>query len=234
MDSRRVTIKAEPEPIEIEVERTAVLVVDMQNAFAARGGAFERWGADVSQGRAPIDNMAALTDTVRRRDGKVVYICHAYSADLRESGGEGSANWRKSRIVRDATLKPETRDSLPIRGHWGVDVIPPLAPKSDDAVVEKSRHSGFYETKLDATLKELDVKYLLVCGTEMSICVESTARDAFWRGYFVILVTDACICSPPFYRRDATIWNIRGGFGWVTTTDEVIKALAKPATRPPA
>jgi ureidoacrylate peracid hydrolase len=226
MSNRRVTIKAEPEPLEIEVERTAVLVVDMQNAFAAPGGAFERWGSDLALGREPLDNMVALTDSVRHHDGKVVYICHTYSADLRESGGEGSANWLKSRIVRDATMKPETRDSLPIRGRWGVDVVPRLAPKTDDAVVEKTRHSGFYETKLDATLKALDIKYLLVCGTEMSICVESTARDAFWRGYFVVLVTDACISSPPFYRRDATVWNIRGGFGWVTSTQDIVGALA--------
>ena len=226
MNTRRVTIPAEPEPIEVEVERSAALIVDMQNAFAAPGGAFERWGADMSLGKKPTENMAALTDTLRRRDGKVVYVCHVYSPDLRESGGEGSANWRKSRIVRDAVQKPDTRDSLPIRGRWGANVVAPLAPKTDDAVVEKTRHSGFYETNLDATLKELDVKYLFVCGTEMSICVESTARDAFWRGYFVILVTDAAICTPPSFRNDATIWNIRAGFGWVTTTANVLKALA--------
>jgi ureidoacrylate peracid hydrolase len=226
MDGKRVIIKAEPEPLEIDLDHTAALVVDMQNAFTAPGGMTERWGTDLSLSREPVANCVRLLDAVRRAGGKVVYLCHVFSPDLHESGGPGSANWRKSLIVRDAVNHPETRDTLPIRGHWGAEIIPELTPRFGEPVVEKIRHNGFFQTSLDATLQTLGVKYLLVCGTELSICVESTARDAFWHGYFVTLVVDACVSGPPPSRREATVRNMLGSFGWVATTDGMVKALA--------
>jgi ureidoacrylate peracid hydrolase len=227
MGERLVTIKAEPEPLEIDLDHTAALVVDMQNAFAAPGGMTERWGSDPAQVNEPIANIRRLTEAVRRAKSRVVYLCHVFSPDLHESGGPGSANWRKSLIVRDAVKHPETRDTLPIRGTWGVEVIPELAPRFGEPVVEKIRHNGFFQTNLDATLQTLGIKTLLICGTELGICVESTARDAFWHGYFVVLVVDACYCGPPPSRRETTVRNMLGSFGWVATTDEVVKALAQ-------
>jgi ureidoacrylate peracid hydrolase len=225
MEKRRVTLKAEPEPLDIDLDQTAALVVDMQNAFAAPGGMTERWGSDLSQAREPIANIKRLTEAVRRARSRVVYLCHVFSPDLHESGGPGSANWCKSLIVRDAVNHPELRDSLPIHGRWGVEVIPELTPRFGEPVVGKIRHNGFFQTNLDATLQTLGTKYLLICGTELSICVESTARDAFWHGYFVVLVVDACFSGPPASRREATVRNMLGSFGWVATTDEVVKAL---------
>lgn len=96
-------------------------------------------------------------------------------------------------------------------------------------VIYKHRFSGFYETDLDAVLKQLESKYLIVTGCTTSVCVESTVRDGMFRDYSCVLLAD-CMGEPignelPRSNHEASLLTIQTLFGWVSGSDEFIKAL---------
>lgn len=224
--AKSVLLEAEPSPLEIDPHRTALVIVDMQNSFAKEGGLFDMAGSDLSEVPAAASAINRVAGALRKKGGKVVYVVHVYSTDLHEAGAPDSANVVKSGIIKISREQPALRGKLAIRGCWGVEVIPELAPEPGDAVVEKIRHSGFYETTLDTTLKTLNARYLLFAGTELSMCVEATIRDAFYRGYYCILVSDAAVSSRRLpFRREATTYNVSKSLGWVTTSAKVVRAL---------
>ena len=130
---------------------------------------------------------------------------------------------------------PDGRESrILIRDTWNTDIVPELKPQADDVVIYKHRFSGFYQTDLDATLKKLGVKHLIVTGCTTSVCVESTVRDAMFRDYLCVLLAD-CISEPVGYdlprsNHDASLLVIQSLFGWVSTSGEFIKALGVDQT----
>ena len=92
-------------------------------------------------------------------------------------------------------------------------------------MVRKSRYSGFCRTDLEAYLRAAGIRYLLFTGVATNVCVESTARDAFMREFWPILVEDAMNNSGPDFNRQATLWNFEYAFGWLINTDQVVEAL---------
>ena len=93
-------------------------------------------------------------------------------------------------------------------------------------MIGKPRYSGFYSTNLDALLRERDVRTLIFTGVASNVCVESTLRDAFFLEYFPLWVADCSLASGPPWLHDATVENVQRFFGWVTTTQEYVGALA--------
>jgi ureidoacrylate peracid hydrolase len=219
-----VTVEAEPQPLEVDLKRTGLVIIDMQNGAASKGGMFDLQGVDLSEVTAVTENIKRLSTALRRRGGKVVYVVHLISPDLHESGGPLTPGYYRSPSARLYREKPEWRDKLLIRGAWGGKVIDELTPLPGDPIVEKTRYSAFFETNMDTVLRTYDLKYLLFTGTETSMCVDSSLRDAAYRGYFCVLVSDAAVSSHVPHRREATLSLVRG-LGWVATTESVAKAL---------
>ena len=79
-------IQADPEPIEIDLQRTAVIVIDMQNAFVSKGGYLDLNGIDTSQGQKIIESIKDICNKARAKQVKVVFVAGVYSPDLREMG----------------------------------------------------------------------------------------------------------------------------------------------------
>ena len=134
-ESGMVTLQAEPEPLSIDLNRTAVLVIDMQNAFVSKGGMFDLWGFDISHFTQVVKSIKKITSTARARKVKVVYIAHRLSPDLREVGTM-SRFWynRDLACCRD---KPEIQDRLLVQGTWGAEIIDELMPQKGEMVIEK-------------------------------------------------------------------------------------------------
>ena len=223
-ESELVVLQAEPEPLEMDLKRTAILVIDMQNAFASKGGMFDLWGFDISHIPQILKPIKEITSAARVKKVKVVYIAHRLYPDLREVGPM-SRFWY-NRNLEYYREKPEMRDRLLLRGTWGAEIIDELTPQEDEIVIEKRRFSAFVGTELDMMLKTYDIRYLAFTGVATNICVESSLRDACHLEYFPILVSDAAAASPPS-RQDATIGNVQQVFGWVTTSENIIKAMGQ-------
>lgn len=213
---------AEPEPIEIDLVRSAVIVVDMQNAFASKGGMFEARGFDVVSIQRVIEPITRTCGKAREKKVKVIYIAHILSPDLREVGPDSSFWYKSIKAYRE---DPKWKDKFIIRGTWGGEIIDPLKPKEGDLLVEKPRFSAFFGTNLDAILKRYNLKYLFFTGCATNICVEASIRDAANLSYFPILISDATANNGPPYMQEATILNVKVAFGWVTSTENLLKAM---------
>jgi ureidoacrylate peracid hydrolase len=227
-----VSIDAKPAPISIDPARSAVIVVDMENDFAAKGGMFDRAGIDISGAQKAIAPIAKVLAVARQAGLKIIYLKMGYRPDLSDLGPNDSVN-RVRHLkfgVGQKIQAPDGRDSrVLIRDTWDTDIVPELKAQPDDIVMYKTRFSGFYQTDLDATLRKLKIKYLIITGVTTSICVESTVRDAMFRDYLCILLQD-CMSEPighdlPRTNHDASLLNAEVLFGWVSDSERFLGAF---------
>jgi ureidoacrylate peracid hydrolase len=223
--SRVVTLEAEPAPLKIDLRRTAIIVVDMQNAFMGKGGLFELMGFDVTKFQPIIQTANKINSLARANGVKVIYVAHRLSPDFREMGGPDAGFWHKSNQRRMFTEHPEWHDKMVIRHTWGTEIIKEMMPQNSEIVVEKPRYSAFDGTDLDTTLKAFDIKYLVFTGIASNICVEASLRDGSNKGYFSIFMSDATSAAGPSFMQDATIHNVKFIYGWVSTSEKLDKAL---------
>ncbi|MFC1867299.1 cysteine hydrolase family protein [Thermodesulfobacteriota bacterium] len=219
-----VTLKAEPDPLQIDLTRTAILVIDMQNCFVSKGGMFDLRGANISETPTIIETVNKVTRAQRAMGGRVIHVVHYHSHDLRETGGPNAGYWHKvARLGFDK--KPEWIDKCFVRGTWGAEIAKGLEIHEDDILVVKPRFSAFFGTDLDTILKTFNIKYLATAGVATNICVEATIRDACHLDYFPILISDATAPAGPPFLKDATIHNVTACFGWVTNSLNLLKVL---------
>jgi ureidoacrylate peracid hydrolase len=233
-----VSVDAKPEPISIDPAQTAVIVVDMENDFAAKGGMFDRAGVDISGAQKAITAIAKVLAAARQAGLKIIYLKMGYRPDLSDLGANDSVNRiRHLKFgVGQKIQAPDGRESrVLIRNTWDTDIVPELKPQQNDIVIYKTRFSGFYKTDLDTRLKKLGIKHLIITGVTTSICVESTVRDAMFRDYLCVLLQD-CMSEPighdlPRSNHDASLLNAEMLFGWVSDSDQFIKALATKSSQ---
>ncbi len=219
-----VLLQAEPEPLEIDLQKTAVIVIDMQNTFVNKGGLFDLRGYDLSRAQRVIEPIKEITGAARAKGCKVIHFAAVLSPDLCDAGGPNSPNWHKAMLAHYRE-HPKWRDKLTIRGTWGAEIIQELKPQEGDIFIEKPRYSAFFGTNLDTILKTYNIKFLIFVGISTNICVESSIRDSFQLGYFPILVSDACASSGPPFAQETTISNVKLCFGWVTTSENIQKVM---------
>jgi ureidoacrylate peracid hydrolase len=222
MANGKKMLQADYHPVEIDLARTAVLIIDMQNAFCTKGAMFDLWGFDIKDIPAIIPNIKEIANTARANKIKVISLAHVLYPDVREVGPMTSFWYNK--VLTSYREKPEWRDKLLMRGTWGAAIIDELKPQPDEIYIEKQRFSAFAGTYLDITLRTFDIRYLIVTGTATNICVESSIRDACHLQYLPILVSDGASASPSNRQHDS-IENIKQCFGWVTTTKDVLKIM---------
>jgi ureidoacrylate peracid hydrolase len=220
-----IILPTEPEPLEIDLRRTAVVVIDMTNAFVRKGAFFDLRGVDVSRCEKTIEPCKKVITSARNNGCPIIYIAHRYSLDLSDAGGPGSLNWYKSSPMRMYRQNPELKDKLFFRGTWGAEIIDELKPEKGDIVIDKPRYSSFAGTNLDMTLRSYNIKYSVFIGIATNGCVEASIRDAYNLDYWSILIPDACANTGPAYTQETTIWNVKLTLGWVVNSQEFVKAL---------
>jgi ureidoacrylate peracid hydrolase len=217
-------LNARPEPVEIDFRKSAVIVVDMQNAFASRKGMLDLAGVDISGAPQVIRSVKAVLDAARRAGVPIVYLQMGYQPDLSDGGGPGSPNWHKELGIRMMTCQPELKGKLVTVGGWDFDIVEEIKPQPDDLVIVKTRYSGFTRTPLDDELRKRGIRNLFLTGIATNVCVESTLRDAFFLDYWPILIADAAMGSEP-NMHEATLHNVEAFFGWTIRTAEFVEQV---------
>jgi ureidoacrylate peracid hydrolase len=229
---RVVSVTAKPEPVAIDPTNTAVIVVDMENDFAAKGGMFDRAGVDISGAQKVIAPTAKVLSAARAAGMKIIYLKMGYRPDLSDLGAPDSVNrTRHLKFGVGQTIRaPDGRESrILIRDTWDTEIVNDLKPQANDITIYKTRFSGFYQTDLDATLKKLGIKYLIMAGVTTSICVDSTVRDAMFRDYLCVLLKD-CMSEPigsnlSRTNHEASLLTAEVLLGWVSDSSQFLKAL---------
>jgi ureidoacrylate peracid hydrolase len=232
-ESRTIELDAKPQPIAIDVARTAMIVIDMQNDFGSKGGMFDLAGIDITGIQNVVAPIARVLAAARGAGIRIIYLKMAFHPDLSDLGAPDSVNRvRHLRMNVGKTVRaPDGRESrILIRDTWNTDVVLELKPKPEDIVLYKTRFSGFYKTDLDETLMRLGIKHLIVTGCTTSICVESTVRDAMFRDYLSVLLAD-CMDEPighglPRSNHDASLLSTQVGLGWVSNSHQFVAALS--------
>jgi biuret amidohydrolase len=217
-------IDAEPEPIGVNPERTAVIVIDMQRDFLEPGGFGESLGNDVSLLTKAIEPIKALLAGARKKKMLVIHTREGHRPDLSDAP--------KAKVERGA---PSVRIGAPgpmgrilIRGEPGQDIIPELYPIEGEPIIDKPGKGAFYATDLQNILVNKGIENLIVCGVTTEVCVHTTVREANDRGYRCIVPGDCCgSYFPEFHEMGLRMIKAQGGiFGWVSDSKKILAALA--------
>ena len=227
-----IDVPARPAPFPFDPSTTAVVVVDMQNDFASPGGMFDRAGLPIAGIQAIVPNVRAVLHAARRRGIFIAYLKMAFQPDLADSGYPTSPTWLRHAPFRvgDEVTAPNGEPSrILIRDTWNTEIIDELAPEPGDAVMYKSRFSGFHGTELHEILQARRIQRLIVVGATTSVCVDSTVRDAMFLDYHCLVVSDATAepiaQNAPRSNHEASLLTLELLFAHVATTDDVITAL---------
>lgn len=232
--SRRIRdIPARPETIRVDLDRTVLVVMDVQNAFLSKGGYIDLVGFDVSAAPGVIARIGQVVTACRAAGVGAVYFQNGFAPELREAALVTSPLYYKSNALKYMRANPGFNGKLVTEGTWDYDFVPGLKPGPADTVIKKARYSGFESTTFDQHLRARGITTLIVVGVNTNVCVESTIRDAYHKEYFAILVPEATMPSGDRSIHDSTVFNVERFFGWTTTVAELGAALARPATGEP-
>ena len=217
------TFDAEPEPVQVDLERTAIIVIDMQRDFLEPGGFGETLGNDVSLLTAAIKPIKSLLESARKRGMLIIHTREGHRPDL--SDAPRAKVLRGAPSMRIGSQGPMGR--ILIRGEPGHDIVAELYPKSGEPVVDKPGKGAFYATDLHAILNNRGIETLIVCGVTTEVCVHTTVREANDRGYRCLVPSDCCASYfPEFHAMGLRMIKAQGGiFGWVTDSTRVLAAL---------
>ena len=189
--------------LKIEPAKTALVVIDLQRGIVAPPSA-------PHSSTEVVARAAQMAAALRKAGGTVVFVHVTPSAD----GKDGL------KPITDAPVRAGGRTLPP---DWA-EIVPELAPQPSDVIITKRQWGAFYGTELDLQLRRRGVDTIVLCGISTNIGVESTARDAYERGYNQIFVEDAMAARDVEEHRH-TVRSLFPRIGRVRTTEEVLAAI---------
>lgn len=223
---RPADLAALPKPITVDLTRSALIVVDMQNDFCAEGGWLHSIGVDVTPLTTAVEALAELVPAARNAGLPIIWLNWGNRSDqanippglARVYDPEGRGEGIGAVLVNGSQVLT--------KGSWGADLVAGLIASVHDIHVDKYRMSGFWDTPLDSILRNLRVDTLFLAGVNSDQCVYSTLTDAACLGYDVVLVDGASATTSPQYCHDATLYNTRQCYGFSTTATNLLRALS--------
>jgi nicotinamidase-related amidase len=223
-----IQLKAEPQPLSIALERTALVIIDMQRDFLEPGGFGETLGNDVSLLKAAVPPLKAVLDAARDAGILVIHTREGHRPDL--SDAPPAKVERGSPSLRIGSPGPMGR--ILIRGEPGHDIIAELYPIDGEPVIDKPGKGAFYQTDLQLMLQNCAIENLIVCGVTTEVCVNTTVREANDRGYRCVVLSDCCASYfPEFHEMGLKMIKAQGGiFGWVSSSKDMLDGFAAATT----
>lgn len=197
---------------------TALLVIDMQNGFLEDGGSMAAVGMPTAELRPALAGCKTLVEAARAAGVPVIYTRYVYMPDYSDAG------------LLPTELMPAMKEVGSLTaGSWDAEIVDDLKPRTGDIIIDKSRPSSFYGTRLEPVLTNLGIRSLVIAGVTTNICVETTARDAGQRDYRVHVIRDATAEFDPA-RHEHALTTIGFVFGWVDTVQDVLDAWSAAAS----
>jgi len=222
--SRPVSMSAQPFDYDLDVAKTALVIIDMQRDFIEPGGFGASLGNDVSLLSAIVPACQRVLAAWRRAGGMVVHTREAHEADL--SDCPSAKRDRGNPSLRIGDVGPMGR--ILVKGEPGNQIIAQLAPLPDEIVIDKPGKGAFYATSLHVTLQQRHISHLIFMGVTTEVCVQTSMREANDRGYDCLLLVD-CTESyfPQFKAATIDMTHAQGGIvGWTTSSERLLSALA--------
>ncbi len=223
-----ILIGAEPHPVSVALDRTALLIIDMQRDFLEPGGFGETLGNDVSLLKAAVPPLQAVLAAAREAGMLVIHTREGHRPDMSDAPPAKVERGSPSKRIGD----PGPMGRILIQGEAGHDIIPELYPVAGEPVVDKPGKGAFYATNLGLILANRGIENLLVCGVTTEVCVNTTVREANDRGFRCVVIADCCASYfPEFHDMGLKMIKAQGGiFGWVASSPAVLAGLAAANT----
>jgi nicotinamidase-related amidase len=198
-------------------------MIDMQRDFLDPGGFGAALGNDVSQLRPARAPARQLLAGWRAAGLPVIHTREAHAPDL--SDCPESKRLRTPEGLRIGDTGPMGR--ILIRGEPGCEIVPDLAPQSDELVVDKPGKGAFYATGLDAELRGRGITHLVIAGVTTEVCVQTSMREATDRGFTCLLAADATASYVPhFHQAVLEMVTSQGAIvGWTAPVGSLLKTL---------
>lgn len=218
------TFEAEPTPQSIDLDKTALIIIDMQRDFLEPGGFGAALGNDVTRLQAAIEPCRAVLSAARSAGLLVIHTREGHRPDL--SDAPPLKVERGDPALRIGAPGPMGR--ILVRGEPGHDIIPELYPIAGEPVIDKPGKGAFCRTDLELMLHNRGIETLLVCGVTTEVCVNTTVREANDRGFRCIVLSDCCASYfPDFHEAGLAMIKAQGGiFGWVSASRSLLNVLA--------
>ena len=203
---------------DIVTYQPALLVIDVQNGFMSKGGSYDLLGMKISNYQNIIPKLKELISICRTYNVPIFY-----TQAVRESSGIDLLT-KTHRILPKSREERIKKRPICVRGTWDAKIVDEIKPTSKDHVVIKRRDSAFQDTETEVWLNSLKVNTLIFCGIDTSICVETSLRDGFNKGYDVILISDAT-ASANIRHYKTTIEHVKEYYGLVMKVKEIKEVL---------
>jgi len=215
--------KAQPFPYDFDLQKTALVLIDMQRDFIESGGFGETLGNDVSLLEAIVPATKTVLDAWRAAGGLVVHTRESHQPDL--SDCPPAKRNRGNPTLRIGDAGPMGR--ILVQGEPGNQIIDALAPADGEWVIDKPGKGMFYATGLHEKLQARGITHLIFGGVTTEVCVQTSMREANDRGYDGLLLEDCTESYFPAFKA-AAIEMIRAQgaiVGWTAPSALVIAAL---------
>jgi len=219
-----VKLQAEPEPLSVDLGKSALVIIDMQRDFLEPGGFGAALGNDVSRLQAAVDPCREVLAASRRVGMLVIHTREGHRPDLTDAPPHKVE--RGDPANRIGARGPMGR--ILVRGEPGHDIIPELYPLTSEPVIDKPGKGAFYQTDLELMLRNRGIDTLFVCGVTTEVCVNTTVREANDRGFRCIVLSDCCASYfPEFHEMGLAMIKAQGGiFGSVAGSKPLLNSLA--------
>ncbi|MFM7600747.1 MAG: cysteine hydrolase family protein [Pseudanabaena sp.] len=225
-----VTISTQTKTLRLDLSKTAIIIVDMQNDFCHPDGWLAHIGVDITPARTPIEPLQKLLPPLRSHNIPILWLNWGNRPDLLNiSAGLRHVYNPSGRGIGLGDPLPANSSSVLTLNSWAAAIVSELIPESTDIHVAKYRMSGFWDTPLDSILKNLGRTTLLFTGVNADQCVMATLQDANFLGYDCILIKDCSATTSPEFCMQATIYNVNQCFGFVTESAHILDALESVA-----
>jgi biuret amidohydrolase len=220
----QVKLEAEPESLSVDLDKAALVIIDMQRDFLEPGGFGAALGNDVTRLQAAVGPCKDVLGAARRVGMLVIHTREGHRPDLTDAPPH--------KVVRG---DPATRIGAPgpmgrilVRGEPGHDIIPELYPLESEPVIDKPGKGAFYQTDIELMLRNKGIDTLFVCGVTTEVCVNTTVREANDRGFRCIVLSDCCASYfPEFHQAGLAMIKAQGGiFGSVAGSKPFVSSLA--------
>jgi biuret amidohydrolase len=221
---RRVTFDAEPAPLAVDLDASALVIIDMQRDFLEPGGFGAALGNDVSRLQAAVGPCRSVLAEARRLGMLVIHTREGHRPDLADAPPLKVE--RGDPATRIGARGPMGR--ILVRGEPGHDIIPELYPVNGEPVIDKPGKGAFYQTDFELMLHNHGINTLFVCGVTTEVCVNTTVREANDRGFRCVVLSDCCgSYFPEFHQAGLAMIKAQGGiFGSVTGSKQLLRSMS--------